>query len=902
MRKLLLALAFTLLAATVVPGLQAQSTSVSGQITDAGSQAWDNGTFQFLFVPNPQYPASQYTWTGGAFNPNQPITGTMNGSGAYSVSIPSNTAISPINSQWLVKFCPQANPAQCYTTAAVTITGSTQTLNATPPAIQVQPGALSVAYSDSEIVGFVEGSIYWNVTIPALRIYDQGAWVTVGSGGGGGGTVTSVSCVSGCTVANPTTTPAITVTAGGSGTVTSFSSGNLSPLFTTSVATATSTPALSFTASTAAQNAFLSGPSTGGTGAYSFRAIVLADLPSLSANTVLGALTATTPSGLALPSCSGASNALIWTSGTGFGCNSITAGSANWSTLTGGTNTASGFISAPTSTTVIPWIWGCPLSITVDCVDWTLNGSKVAYIDSNGHFNIQTLNLPGSTTYSILSGNSTGPVNQTASPAGPGMFDPCYVPTSSTPVALTTCQVGVAGRAITGAATTATILYTDAGGVVDHDQAGSASVTITLPTATTLGNPTFGSRWCNQSTHADTMTPTTWTIQVGDTAAAATAPIAAGTCLLYWVDPNSSTNWLASGGTAAGGSGLSGQTTGCLPLAASATTSTSSSSVCDNGTTVSTTEPLSAASISTGSGCTPAGSSATGGVCMTEAASTGWTPTAGFDYIRADSSTHTLRCSQNGGAEAACVGGGSAWSAVTAGANAATGAFSTAGPWTFSAAGAASTPGMTISGAPYTGGSATTNFPQLYVNSGAAPTTFNANGEMVGVNAPSGFTGYLFDGRLNGGASIFSVNSSGAISASGTITGIGVVSTQYLEFGTNLTNQVNAHLIISTTAPTISTHFNTSGDSIAANSTMAFTVTAGTGTGTSTGVLTMPAASTAWICSVNNMTAVASNRADNTRQSASTTTSVTVINETLSSGAAVNFTNGDVINFQCSAR
>ena len=72
---------------------------------------------------------------------------------------------------------------------------------------------------------------------------------------------------------------------GGSGTVTSFSAGNLSPLFTTSVATATTTPALTFTASTAAQNAVLAGPATGGTGAYSFRALVSADIPNNAANT-----------------------------------------------------------------------------------------------------------------------------------------------------------------------------------------------------------------------------------------------------------------------------------------------------------------------------------------------------------------------------------------------------------------------------------------------------------------------------------------------------------------------------------------------------------------------------------------------------------------------------------------
>lgn len=48
---------------------------------------------------------------------------------------------------------------------------------------------------------------------------------------------------------------------------------------------------------------------------------VTATLATQTANTVLGALTATTPSGLSIPSCSTSASALKWTSGTGFGCN-----------------------------------------------------------------------------------------------------------------------------------------------------------------------------------------------------------------------------------------------------------------------------------------------------------------------------------------------------------------------------------------------------------------------------------------------------------------------------------------------------------------------------------------------------------------------------------------------------
>lgn len=58
---------------------------------------------------------------------------------------------------------------------------------------------------------------------------------------------------------------------GGSGTVTSFSAGTLSPLFTTSVATSTTTPALTFALTNAAQNSVFAGPASGGAGAPSYQ-------------------------------------------------------------------------------------------------------------------------------------------------------------------------------------------------------------------------------------------------------------------------------------------------------------------------------------------------------------------------------------------------------------------------------------------------------------------------------------------------------------------------------------------------------------------------------------------------------------------------------------------------------
>ena len=70
-----------------------------------------------------------------------------------------------------------------------------------------------------------------------------------------------------------------TISGGGGGSVTSFSSGSLSPLFTTSVATPTTTPALSFSLNTQNANTVFAGPVSGGAATPTFRALVSTDIP-----------------------------------------------------------------------------------------------------------------------------------------------------------------------------------------------------------------------------------------------------------------------------------------------------------------------------------------------------------------------------------------------------------------------------------------------------------------------------------------------------------------------------------------------------------------------------------------------------------------------------------------------
>lgn len=185
MRKIILAFLFMLVSAI---GAFAQSTTVSGTVTDASSQAWANGKYSFTFQPNPQFPTGPYTWSGGTLN--NVISGTLDSSGAYSVSIPSNSAITPAGSTWILQVTPDATSLS-FSTARTTITGGTQTLNATPPTILISwslpPGPAISAYTDAEIGGSLpKGAEYFNTTSNLTRVWNGSAWANQGAGGGGG--------------------------------------------------------------------------------------------------------------------------------------------------------------------------------------------------------------------------------------------------------------------------------------------------------------------------------------------------------------------------------------------------------------------------------------------------------------------------------------------------------------------------------------------------------------------------------------------------------------------------------------------------------------------------------------------------------------------------------------------
>jgi len=158
-------------------------------------------------------------------------------------------------------------------------------------------------------------------TTPTLQLYgfnfvqQIGATTIVKAGGAAVAVGDLVNNSSGCCIATvdwdgthwELQNPQTGAGGGGSGTVTTFSSGNLAPLFTTSVSSPTVTPALSFALSNAAANTFF-GNVTGSTGAPSYNSF---------------------------PSCNGTTSALTYTNGTGLGCHTITPGTGTVTAVTG---------------------------------------------------------------------------------------------------------------------------------------------------------------------------------------------------------------------------------------------------------------------------------------------------------------------------------------------------------------------------------------------------------------------------------------------------------------------------------------------------------------------------------------------------------------------------------------
>ncbi len=227
--------AVVLLALLLSPLAYSQTTSVSGTFTDSAGTVWRNGTYS----SSPTNPTAQYFQNGVPFNKNTIISGSLDGAGSLtSIGVPDNLGIVPSGSTYNLQICPAATATNGCFIRNLVITGASMNVTSSviPPPIVVNlsnplPGA--AAYNDAEIVGARQGSVYFNLTDNSLHTcggFPVCIWI-------------------------------VSATTGATGTVTSVSDGGFAPLFTTNVATPTTTPAITNTAISQNANTFYAGPS-----------------------------------------------------------------------------------------------------------------------------------------------------------------------------------------------------------------------------------------------------------------------------------------------------------------------------------------------------------------------------------------------------------------------------------------------------------------------------------------------------------------------------------------------------------------------------------------------------------------------------------------------------------------
>ena len=112
------------------------------------------------------------------------------------------------------------------------------------------------------------------------------------------------------------------------------------------------------------------------------------------------------------------------------------------------------------------------------------------------------------------------------------------------------------------------------------------------------------------------------------------------------------------------------------------------------------------------------------------------------------------------------------------------------------------------------------------------------------------------------------------------------------------TLRLNDVLLVSTTAPTISSGFGTTPSIANNNGTAAFTINVGTGGTASSGVVGLPTATTGWSCEAQDQTTPGVNA---TKQTANTTASVTLTNYNTTTGVAAAWTASDILYVNCLA-
>jgi hypothetical protein len=201
------------------------------------------------------------------------------------------------------------------------------------------------------------------------------------------------------------------------------------------------------------------------------------------------------------------------------------------------------------------------IKLAASAIGGTLNIGSNASVTAAGALTVTSCTGCGSSSNPMTTlgdsiyGGASGTQTRLPGPITPNGVPQTWtdIPAGGAAVAEIWSLPGISGRAVTGTTSTDTIgngsgTGSSPGGSTDCnpnrvEYVGSVAVAVALPTATALGVPHCVLKLVNNTTGSNTaltVTPTTWTVNGNPT-----LTIAQGQQAFLYVDPNSSTNWVA---------------------------------------------------------------------------------------------------------------------------------------------------------------------------------------------------------------------------------------------------------------------------------------------------------------------------------------------------------------------